>query len=182
MKTGYRIKELRTRRRITLQELANRTGLTKSFLSQLERDLTSPSVNSLEKIARALDTKVALLFEKDEGKELLFVKKGSGRRHIGDGDKVFCETLAAGVLNINMQPQLFTLVAGAELAKELFSTAGENFVMVIKGKIEFLFGEEKITLDEGDSIYYTYTRKLHKAVNIGEKEAKLLLVSLFQYN
>mgnify|MGYP001605049467 FL=1 len=68
MKIGYRIKDLRTQQRVTLKELAKGTGLTASFLSQLERNLASPSVASLEKIAGALNTKVSNFFEKEEKK------------------------------------------------------------------------------------------------------------------
>ena len=66
MKIGYRIKKLRMQQKITLKELGERTGLTTSFLSQLERDLTSPSFISLEKIADALNTTMAYFFEGDE--------------------------------------------------------------------------------------------------------------------
>ena len=176
MKIGYRIKDLRNHQRVTLKELAKKTGLTTSFLSQLERDLTSPSVSSLEKIAQALNTKVGYFFEKEEGKELIFVKKGIGRRIIDKEKGISCETLASGILNIKMQPQVFTLGGDAELTKELMYPEGEKFGMVLKGKVELLCDSEKLTFEEGDSIYCTSTQKPSRLINVGETEAKFLWV------
>ena len=69
MEIGPRIKNLRNSHGINLKALAEKTGLTTSFLSQLERNLTSPSINSLEKIAHALSAKVSGFFS--DGKEEL---------------------------------------------------------------------------------------------------------------
>lgn len=176
MKIGYRIKDLRTRQRVTLKDLAKKTGLTTSFLSQLERDLTSPSVHSLEKMARALNTNVAYFFEGEKRKELIFVKRGTGQRFIGESKRIFCETLASSLLKIKMLPQLFTIGTAAGLTKELVCPEGEKFGMVLKGRVEFACDEEKIILAEGDSIYCAYTQKLKGVKNIGRTEAKLLWV------
>ncbi len=176
MKIGYRIKDLRIQQRITLKDLAKKTGLTTSFLSQLERDLTSPSVGSLEKIAEALNTKVGHFFEREEAKELIFIKKGIGKRIIDKEKGISCETLASGILNIKMQPQVFTLGAGSELTKELMYPEGEKFGMVLKGKVELLCDSEKFTLEEGDSIYCAYTQKPQGIKNIGSTETKFLWI------
>jgi len=176
MKIGTKIKELRIRQRVTLKDLAKKTGLTTSFLSQLERDLTSPSISSLEKIAGALNTKVGYFFEREEGKELIFIKKGVGKKAIDKEKNISCETLASGMLNIKMQPQVFTLGDDAELTKELMYPEGEKFGMVLKGKVELLCDSEKLTFEEGDSIYCASTQKPHRAINVGETEAKLLWI------
>lgn len=176
MKIGTRIKNLRNEQRITLKELAKKTGLTTSFLSQLESDLTSPSISSLEKIAQALNTKVGNFFEKEERKELVFIKKGMGNKSVDKEKNIVSESLASGFLNIKMQPSIFTLGIGAELTKELITPLGEKFGMVLKGRIEFICDEEKLVFEEGDSIYCTYAQKPYGAKNIGEIEAKLLWV------
>lgn len=176
MKIGIRIKDLRIQRRMTLKELAKKAGFTTSFFSQLERDLTSPSVSSLEKIAQALNTKVGYFFEREEGKELILVKKGMGKKIIDKQKNVSCETLASGLLNIRMAPQVFTLGPGSELTKELISPAGEKFGMVLKGKIELLYDSEKLILEEGDSIYCVSTKKLKRMITMSETEAKFLWI------
>lgn len=176
MKIGYRVKDLRNRQRVTLKELAKKTGLTTSFLSQLERDLTSPSISSLERIAEALNTKVGYFFEREETKELIFVKKGIGKKFIDKDKKIASESLASGLLNIKMQPSIFTLGTDAELTKELIQPGGEKFGIVLKGRIEFLCNEEKFIFEEGDSIYCAYSQKPQRITNIGQTEAKLLWV------
>lgn len=174
MEIGSRIKNLRINQRITLKELAKKTGLTTSFLSQIERNITSPSIGSLEKIAQALNTKIGYFFEREEKKELIFIKKSAGKKFIDKG--ISFETLAAGFLNIKMQPQIFTLETGAELTKELITPLGEKFGMVLRGRIEFLYGEEKLIFEEGDSIYCAYSQNFQKLTNIGDTEAKLLWI------
>jgi len=177
MKIGARIKDLRTRQRVTLKELAKKADLTASFLSQLERNLVSPSVSSLEKIAEALGVQVGYFFEREEGKELIFVKKGIGKKVIGKEKKIVCESFASGLLNIKMQPQLFTLGNGAELSEELKYPQGEKFVIVFKGKVELLCDTEKLVLEEGDSIYCAYSKRIHKTKNIGTSKAQLLCIA-----
>lgn len=176
MKIGYRIKDLRTEQRITLKDLAKNTGLTASFLSQLERDLVSPSVSSLEKIAEALNTKVGYFFETQKQKELVFIKRGMGKEFTDQERHISSKTLVSGLLNVKMEPFIFRLGAAAKLTKELIRPAGEKFAMVLKGKIEFFCNEEKFILEEGDSIYCTSIQMPQKAVNIGSIEAELLWV------
>ena len=177
MKIGLRIKQLRLRRNLTLNELAKRIGLTTSFLSQLERDFTSPSVTSLEKIAQALHVKIADFFQEGEKRELIIVRKRAGRRIVHKKGKILIETLASGVFNINMQSQLFSLGIGAEITKELIPSQGEKFVMVLKGNIKFFSGKDMFIFEEGDSIYCTYTRSPHKVINIGKTGAKVIYLS-----
>lgn len=178
MVPGGRIKDLRIQQRMTLQELARKTGLTTSFLSQMERDLASPSVSSLEKIAQALNTKVANFFEAEEKKELVFIKKGLGKKFSDKEKHISSEILASGLLNIKMQPLIFTLGVGVELTRELIYPAIEKFGMVLKGRVEFYCDEEKTIFEEGDSIYCAHTQKLQKVKNIGDTEAKLLWIVL----
>lgn len=176
MKIGYRIRDLRIRQRVTLKELAKKTGLTTSFFSQLERGLVSPSLRSLEKIAEALNTKISYFFEGDERKELVFIKRSTTKRPIDKKSKIFRQMLASSLLNIKMQPQVFTLRAGAELTKELIYPEGEKFGMVLKGRIEFLCDKEKLIFEKGDSIYCAHTQRPQKVKNIGKNKAQLLWI------
>ncbi len=181
MKIGARIKNLRISQRVTLKDLARKTGLTTSFFSQLERDLTSPSVKSLEKIAEALNTKVSyFFFEKAEKEGCVFIKKGLGKKAIDKEKNIASETLASGLLNIKMEPIIFTLGIGAELSKELMYPAGERFGMVLNGRIEFFLDGERYVFEEGDSIYCTYPRIPQRVKNVGEREAKLLWIMFIQ--
>lgn len=176
MKIGQRINDLRLRHKVTLKDLSKKTGLTTSFISQVERALASPSVSSLEKIAHALNARISYFFDEPEYKELIFVRKGRDRKSVYKDKKIVCETLAAGFFNINVQPQIYTLPFDCELEIELNSSVGDKFGMVIKGKMEFIFGEEKLIFDEGDSVFCRFTQKIQKVRNISETESKLLWI------
>lgn len=174
-KVGYKIRELRTRRRNTLKVLAKNTGLTTSFLSQVERSIASPSVDSLRKIANALNVKVGYFFEDEEQKAWVFVKKN--KEYISKQKKIFSEKLAPGFFNIRMQPHIVTIGAKTEISGNSISQNEEKFVMVLKGKVELSCSAESLILEEGDSIYCTCDRELKKIFNIGKKEAKLLWIT-----
>lgn len=176
MKIGARIRDLRIRHGITLKELANKTGLTVSFLSQLERDLTSPSIKSLEKVARSLNTKVGYFFADEDQKELLFIRKGMGKKSVDIKRKITSEIIASDFLDIKMQPQVFTIGVGAELTKELIYPKGEKFGMVLKGNFELSYDSQKLIFKEGDSFYCAYVQRPHKLTNIGKTEAKFLWI------
>ena len=75
---GLKIKKIRLNKGLALKELASKSGLTSSFLSQLENGMTAPSVASLHKIAEALGIKVANLFQEGEGAEFVFSFSKSG--------------------------------------------------------------------------------------------------------
>ena len=81
MDIGAKIKRLRLSNQLTLEELANRSELTKGFLSQLERDLTSPSIATLENILEALGTNLKDFFSEDEDEQIVFSKDDFLKTH-----------------------------------------------------------------------------------------------------
>ncbi len=175
MDLGSRLRDLRRRRKMTLEELAKRTGLTSSFLSQVERNITSPSVKSLRDIATALNTKVGCFFEEERGRDFIFIKKDNRKRVVNDGLKSFYEVLASDLLGIRMEPSFLVLKSGGMMEKQPGFVDGEEFAFVLKGKVELLRGTEKFVMEKGDSIYFKGV-KSYKLVNIGGKEANLLWV------
>ncbi|MBA7537324.1 hypothetical protein ES705_29591 [subsurface metagenome] len=175
MDLGFRLRDLRRRHKMTLEELAKRTGLTSSFLSQVERNVTSPSVKSLREIASALNTKVSRLFEEERSRDFVFVKKGKKKKSVNNKLKSRNEVLASGFLDIRMEPSLLILEVGGKIEKQSDSLDGEEFGFVLKGKVELLRGPEKFIMEKGDSIYFKGV-KSHKIVNVDNSEAKLLWI------
>jgi transcriptional regulator with XRE-family HTH domain len=181
MKIGYRIKNLRKRERMTLKALAKKTRLTTSFLSQLERDLTSPSIGSLEKIANALNVKVVDFFQDRETEELIFVRKETSRRVIDKKRKILIQTLASGFFDINMQSRLFILDIGSRLTKEHIPSQGEKFIFILKGAIKLIYDKKEILCKDGDSIYCAYSYKPQALINVGKTKVKLLYISFIRF-
>ncbi|MFC1698713.1 helix-turn-helix domain-containing protein [Candidatus Omnitrophota bacterium] len=177
MNIGQKIKNLRISQDLTLKVLAGKAGVTISFLSQLERGLTSPSISSLEKIAQALNLQVVNFFQDQEIKEIVFVRKGAGRKVKYKMRQILVEALASGFSDVNMQSQLFTLGAGANLTKDFIPAYGEKFATVIKGSAKLFFDDKEFAFKQGDSIYYTATQAQCKIVNIGSAKAEILLIS-----
>ena len=75
MDIGHKIKQLRVQNGLTLEELASRSELTKGFLSQLERNLTSPSISTLEDILEALGSSLSDFFKEEKDEQTVFQKK-----------------------------------------------------------------------------------------------------------
>ena len=175
MDLGSRLRSLRQRQKMTLEKLAKRTGLTSSFLSQAERNITFPSVKSLREIASGLNTKVSCFFEEEGRRDFLFIKKDKRKNVVNDKLKSCCQVLASGLLDIRMEPSLLILKVGGETEKQPHSDDGEEFGFVLKGKVQLLRGQEKFIMEKGDSIYFKGV-KSHKIVNISNNEAKLLWI------
>jgi transcriptional regulator with XRE-family HTH domain len=176
MKIGIRIKDLRLKERVTLMELARKTGLTTSFLSQLERELTSPSINSLEKIAAALNKKIGYFFEESDQKGLVVIRKGMGKKFVDTEKKILYEKLPSGLLNMQMEPYLYTLGPGGVMPGETDLSDEESFCFIIKGKVEFLSDNEKIILEEGDSIYCMHPHCSKRLTNVSDGESRFLWI------
>lgn len=165
---GQRIRELRQRQGLTLAELARRTGLTASLLSQGERDLAVPSVSSLRKIAEALGVPMAeLFFESNEAD--CVVRKDARKRFTLPETNVTYELLSPN-LQGKLEVILFKLGVGECSADKSLAHAGEECAFVAAGTVEVYYGENRYVLNEGDSIYLD-SRVPHRIVNVGDKEA-----------
>ena len=177
MTLGERIRRTRTQRDLTLEKVAQGTGLTISFLSQVERDAVSPSVESLQKIAKALGTRVGAFFEEEERKELTLIRKAQRPRRIDEETHVTVETLASGLLNISMEPRLFTLDVGGETEEQVTARAAEAFGLVLEGHVNVVRGkEEQLSMEQGDSVYLRSFQTC-KIVNAGSQKAEMLWIT-----
>jgi len=175
IKLGFKIRSIRNSKKSTLQELANITKLTTSFISQVERGIVSPSVDSLRKIAQALGVGIGEFFEKDL-KEFTFIRKDKAPKVIDKDTKSSYETVVSDLLGVKMKPLVFRLQKGGEIKKELLLEEGDAFAIVMEGNIELHCDKERIVLNKGDSFYCKGQKKPQKITNVGDKEAVLLWV------
>ena len=151
MDIGAKIKRIRLSNQLTLEELANRSELTKGFLSQLERDLTSPSVATLENILEALGTNLKDFFSEDEDEQIVFSKDD------------FFE---------NIQDEL----KKGKKSMEIDPHDGEEFGYVIHGKITLMNGDEEYEVKKGET-FYLKGNLPHYIVNKHDTLAKVIWVS-----
>ncbi len=158
---GSKIREIRQEKNITIQELSEKTGLSKGLISQVENEQVSPPISTLLKIASALKTDIAHFFqEKDDNPKVTVVRKNerivSGRRGVKGIDLGYSyESLAHKKINKHMDPFLVTFEVKDRDSIVMFSHEGEEFVYVINGQLEFVTDNgDDIILNEGDSLYF----------------------------
>ena len=111
MDIGNKIKQLRMRKGLTLEELASRSELTKGFLSQLERNLTSPSIDSLSDILEALGSNLAEFFKEDKVEKRTFSAEDF---FVDERETCTVHWIVPNTQKNQMEPILIELPAGGE--------------------------------------------------------------------
>lgn len=149
---GKKLRAVRRERGYSLEELARRTGFSKSFLSQIENNKNSPSIASLKKITQALEVSIGALFEEERNDHVYFLKREDRKAFEVVKDRVIFEFGASRVPNRKMEVIFFHLLPGGESDGE-YSHDGEEFGTVIEGTLIFEVGGTEYRMEPGDSIY-----------------------------
>ncbi len=154
-KVGARVRSLRRERGLTIEQLAAATGLTKGFISQLERDTTTPSLSSLARICDALGVRLSHIFEHDP--EPALVRKGE--RPVAGGRFPTHNYLLSSREEPRFQAIESEIAPGAGAGDELNSLPGEvEFVYVLEGSLELRVSDESHVLEAGDAITYRLSK------------------------
>ena len=175
MEIGSKIKRLRVRLGLTQEELAARTELTKGFISQLERDITSPSIATLMDILEALGTNVSEFFSDREEDGLAVYSAEDMFIKTDEEAGVTIRWLVTNAQRNALEPILVTLAPGASTEPD-DPHEGEEFGYVLSGVIVLVCGEQKQKVRRGDAFYFRPTG-VHYLVNSGKTEGKVLWVS-----
>jgi len=169
---GQRFRRLRSRRGLSLAQVAKATGVSVGFLSALERGQMRSSVATLRRIARYYGTNILSLFE--TGGDNPRLVRPSERKILETAPDVRMELLAWG--NTAMEPHLFRVKPGGG-SGESYSHEGEEFLHVLRGDFEiWLNKSEHYRLKPGDSLYFESSTP-HRWKNPGRKEAWVLWVN-----
>lgn len=172
MEIGKKIKRLRIQKGLTLEELARRSELTKGFLSQLERDLTSPSIATLNDIVEALGSSLADFFKEEQPEQLVFRKKDF---FIDAQESYTVHWIVPNTQKNEMEPILLELPQGGE-SFSMNPHSGEEFGYVLEGTVQLFAGEEKFTVHKGETFYLSGKNR-HYLKNEKKTTAKVLWVS-----
>jgi transcriptional regulator with XRE-family HTH domain len=150
-KVGARVRSLRRERGLTIEQLAAATGLTKGFISQLERDRTAPSLSSIARICDALGVRLSHIFEAEAPSALV-------RRHLRvplDGALSTQSHLLSPRDEPRFQAIESEVAPDGGAGGELHPLPGEvEFVYVLEGTLELRVGDESHVLEAGDTITY----------------------------
>ena len=152
MKIGEKRKSIRQEKLLTENELADRCELSKGFISQLERDLTSPSLSTLEDILEVLGTNIRDFFNENQQEKIVFLDE--------DFYEVENEELGYNISWIipnaqknRMEPIMITLEPGGRYKMEV-AHEGEEFGYILTGAVFIHLGNKKYRAKKGESFYY----------------------------
>ena len=152
MEIGKKIKALRTQKGLTHEELADRAELSKGFISQVERDLTSPSIATLIDILQCLGTDLKTFFNDSEDTQIVF-RKGDFFEKTDAELKNTIEWIIPNAQKNCMEPIHLLLEKGGETCPDN-PHEGEEFGYVLKGKVEIHLGKRICMAQKGDAFYY----------------------------
>lgn len=173
---GQTIRRFREESNLRLKDLAEKSGFSESYISQIEREVVLPSVTALGKVADALGMSVSQLFEEAErtnGAKRMIVRKAERKVISISPDSQFENYLLAPDLRRRMEPVLSRARPGVVSAT--YSHNGEEFVILLKGSMRIQIGEEEFELAEGDAVYLD-SRIPHRWANSGDGEIEALWV------
>lgn len=177
-----KLKALRKNNNISLSELADKTGLTKGYLSRIENSENPPPISTLGKIASALGADVTDLFPKTEepspNQELVISRKQERVHTNGRGASYGYnyQNLALEKKGKNMEPFIVSVGFDHPVNIETdFCHQGEEFIYVLEGTMEFFFKGGSYILEAGDSAYFDADVP-HSGRSVGDTKARLLIV------
>jgi transcriptional regulator with XRE-family HTH domain len=173
MDIGLTIRTIRKRKNITIAQICEETGLSQGFLSQVETNKTSPSIATLESIAKALRVPLAyVLLQKEE--RMNIVRKEERRITQSGVENLKVEHLS---FTKNVRMMLVEFPPGASIGEVPHAHEGEEVHVVIKGRIYAEQGEDKAEFGEGDSFSWNACTP-HLVRNISEDIA-IVLISIY---
>lgn len=166
---GSKIRSIRKEKGFTLENMATKTGLSKGLLSQVERGISQPSLDSLWKITKALESSMVHFFEEIDQKHVHLIRKHKRRQLIFPESTGSVSLLSASgntklaMLEVRLQP-------GETVRDSFVQTEGEECLTVIQGSVLVRVGEEEYLLEKGDSMCLA-SAQYHSVENEGDEAA-----------
>jgi transcriptional regulator with XRE-family HTH domain len=171
VRIGARLRHLRRERRLTIEQVATATGLTKGFISQLERDATSPSLSSLARICDALGVRLGEVFDEADADAVRLIRRDE-RRAVDWSPHHF---LLSPPQERRLQAIESVIPPGGSAGEEMYSLPGDvEFVYVVSGSLELRVGGDRYELGPGDAVTYPL-REPHTWANRSAKEPATVL-------
>ncbi|MBI9102566.1 MAG: cupin domain-containing protein [Spirochaetales bacterium] len=159
---NLKIKSLREQRELSIEKLAEMSGVSSEMIEKLEAGLLAPSLTPLLKIARGMGVRLGTFLDDSIQKDPVVVRGGKSDKVLrfsgdtdvsADGNLEFI-SLGAEKKDRHMEPFIVTVKPREAGEEKLSSHEGEEFIYVMDGEIELLYGKERVTLAAGDSLYY----------------------------
>lgn len=169
---GTKLRDIRKRLGLTLEDISQKTGFTKSFISQIENGKNSPSIASLKKICYALGTTISELFEDERNVINTFTPADY---NVLKNKSISMTFPASKVINRKLEPIIIELEPYSETGTDSYQHVGEEFGYVLEGEIVVAIGSDEYKLGTGESIYFS-SNLPHRIRNRTDKPAKAFWV------
>ena len=178
---GNKIRQLRRKKILTLQNVSDLSGLSKSLLSQIENSFTAPPIATLLKISRALDVKIGYFFQDPPVSSRIAVVRHKDRKETvplhshANGNKVGYQykSLAHPMADKNMEPFMIEILPRIPEEMIFYHHKGEEFLFVLEGRVEFRGAERVIELERMDCLYFD-SNIPHALRGLGGKPARVI--------
>jgi transcriptional regulator with XRE-family HTH domain len=171
---GTRLRELRQERGKSMRALARISGLSTNALSMIERGRTSPSVSTLYKLAEALEVPITAFFRTEPPKHDIVFRKAAERTRVAFRRGIW-EGLGGESFRGRVEPFMLTLESGASSGPRGLIHSGHEFVLCIRGLLEYEVENQRFTLEPGDSLLFA-SRLLHRWRNPGRNVTNAMFV------
>ncbi len=170
---GQRIRELRTKKELSLRALAVLSGLSTNAISLIERGDNSPTVSSLHSLANALEVPVTAFFEQHADGQVIHTMKNC--RPTSETAGVRMENLGSGLPHQQIEPFLMTIEPAGSSTSSQITHAGEELVYVLKGTLACMIKDQEYVLEKGDSLLFLASQP-HIYRNQTSKAAQILII------
>jgi transcriptional regulator with XRE-family HTH domain len=154
---GHQVRAFRKNLDMTVVELASAAGLSAGMLSKIENGNTSPSLGTLQTLARALHVPVTSFFRRfDEQRDATFVKSGEGLKIERRGTRAGHQYRLLGHTvgkSIAVEPYMITLTEESDVFP-VFQHSGTEFIYMLEGKVSYRHGDKTYVLTPGDSLFF----------------------------
>jgi transcriptional regulator with XRE-family HTH domain len=168
---GGKLKELRTQNNLTQEELADRSELSKGFISQIERNLTSPSIATLMDILECLGSNLKEFFSNVEDERIVFRKEDF---FVKEDKERTIKWIVPNAQKNDMEPIIITIAPDGRSAV-IDPHSGEEFGFILSGSVNVVLGKNKYKAKKGESFYYE-AGTVHYLENTGKTPAVVIWV------
>jgi transcriptional regulator with XRE-family HTH domain len=177
LSVGERLRTLRQEHRYSMRKLAKLAGVSPSLISEVERGRVEPSISVLKRLASVLDTTLVYFFSEPSSEESRIVRADARRtlRQPSTGAGISFSLLAPNNTEM-LEPIFGRYDVGASMGPDPVTHEGEEWGIVLKGRLKVWLGDEIYFLDEGDAIWFPSTTP-HRLANVADEPTEYIWVN-----
>ena len=178
MQIGTKLRNLRRQKNLTQEELAERTDLSKGYISQIESQHASPSMETFLNILEVLGTSPSDFFKEKSKEKVLYTK--DDRTIYDEYDRGYIlNWLVTNSNEFEMEPLILSIKPGASY-KHFEPSESDTFIYCLEGCVTLTLGKERYQAKEEDVLYFR-DNEIHQLHNETENEVKILIVATASY-